>query len=304
MIDKTKFVELLDCGYTNEQLAKYFDKGITTIKRFKSKNGFNGYKTNAKPLTEAQIAEVNTLAGSGYTLEGVCKSTGISDYRIKKYVSSTIYALLLSNGHKEFVKNLIKADITPVFSPTAKSAYICGVLQSDGYLTKDGYIGLTAKDSDFVEDFARFFKTGVRTVVIKNETYYSAKFKDVRNLEKFKEITGIYPNKTYTEYKIPTWISTNLEFFHEFIIGVFNGDGWAYKVSGRNACEVGIEQHRYNAGMLKQISNLLGWNHYISGDYCRISTKAYDVVDRFYEIYSQSENALLRKVQVLDQVYL
>ena len=304
MIDKTKFTELLDNGYSNEQLASYFNKGVSPIKRFKKSNNLIGYKTNLKPLAKEQLLEVISLVEKGYTLKNIENQTGITQYRLRKYVPAQTYALMLNNGHEHFVKNLIKADISNIFIANERSAYICGVLQSDGFLTSDGYIGLTVKDKDFADDFARFFKTKSRQVLSNNIEYFSCRFKDIRNLEKFKEVTGIHPQKTYTEYKIPTWISTNDSFMREFIIGVFNGDGCVYKVPERNTCELSIEQHRYNRGMLEHINNILGWNLYTFGDYVKISTKAADKVKSFYDMFSNSENAMLRKVIVLDQLYL
>ena len=291
-------------GYTNEQLSAYFNCGITTVKRAKSSYGLVGYKTNSKPLSTRELIEIEALVYQGKGLRNIEKLTGITSYRLKKYLPSELYKLSIVQGHEEFVKNLIKADISPIFSASKKSAYICGVLQSDGYLTTDGYIGITAKDRDFVLDFANFFSTSIREVVKDDSTYFSARFKDVKNLEKFKEVTNIHPRKTYSEYIIPRWIMSNDTFLHEFIVGVFNGDGWVSRVAGRNTCEIGIEQHISNKNMLNTINNQLNWAIYSSDPYYRIHTKTAGTVQSFYDWYSLSENALLRKVAVLDQIFL
>ena len=70
-------------------------------------------------------------------------------------------------------------------------------MQSDGYLTSDGYIGLSSIDKDFVAHFAKFFSTSINTngTTTVGNTIYTAKFKDIRYLEKFKQITNIYPQK-------------------------------------------------------------------------------------------------------------
>lgn len=299
------FVTLLDQSYTNEQLASYFNCGVTTIKRYKKENGLVGYKTNSKPLSIKQIEEIEALVNSGYSLAQVATKVGRTDYILKKYLPTTLYTQLVTNSRSVFASNLIKADISNIFKADEYSAYICGVLQSDGFLTSDGYIGLTAKDKDFVEVFAKFFKTGVRVVEQNGRTYYGCRFKDIRNLEKFKEVTNIFPNKTYSEYTIPDWIVSNSTFMQHFIAGVFDGDGWVSKVTGRiNTVEIGIEQHSMSYGFLVNINKYLGWNIYKTESTARISTKAHAKTLEFYNWYSSIEFAMLRKVSIFDSIYL
>lgn len=305
MIDKVTLVNLLDQGYTNEQISAHFNCGITTVKRAKTKFNLVGYKTNSKPLSIKELTEIEALINKGNGIQQVKRLTGVTAYRLKKYLPNTLYKSMLVQGHENFVRNQIKADITRIFIPSKKSAYICGVLQSDGYLTNDGYIGLTAKDRDFVEDFAKFFNTSAREIIgSSSNTYYSVKFKDVRNLEKFKAITNIYPRKTYSEYTIPLWITSNEDFLYEFIVGLFNGDGWVHRPAGRNTCEIGIEQHIANKGMLDFINLRLGWSTYSHESYYRIHTKTISKVREFYDWYSKSDNVMLRKVTTLDQIFL
>lgn len=302
---KIEFISMLEKGYTNEQLSAHYNCGISTIKRYKKDNDLVGYKTNAKPLTTAQIVAVTSLAEQGLSLQQISTKIGKSDYVLKKYLPDTLYSQIITNSRNVFSSNLIKADITPIFTASKHSAYICGVLQSDGYLTSDGYIGLTAKDRDFVEQFAKFFKTGVRETVQNGNTYFGCRFKDVRNLEKFKSITNIYPQKTYSSYNIPTWISTNEEYMHYFIAGVFDGDGWVSKVSGRrDTLEIGIEQHAASAKFLRRINEYLEWNVYETDSTFRIHTKGKQAVRDFYSWYSQVDYIMLRKVSVFDSVYL
>lgn len=303
-IDKETLVNLLDQSYTNEQLAAYFGKGITTIKRAKTKYGLVGYKTNSKPLSNKQVKNITALADSGKSLQQICRDLGISDYLLKKYIDKPTYLRILSNSKEVWVSNLIKADITPIFTPNAYSAYICGILQSDGYLTSDNYIGLTVRDKDFAKQFADFFKTTVKTIDRDGTIYYSCRFKDVRNVEKFKQVTNILPNKTYLGYTIPTWIKQNEEFMLNFIVGVFNGDGWVYKPPSRNTCEIGIEQHSASTDFLTDLNNWLDWSVYTQEGSFRIHTKSINKVQQFYDWYAFSEYALLRKVEVLDSVFL
>lgn len=300
-ITKDTLIECLNKGFTNEQLSKYFNVGVSTIKRAKLKYGLVGYKTNSKPLSTSQIVCIEQLTNNGYTLQQIVSKLGISDYIIKKYIPESLYIRILNNTKEAFIQNKLKAKIDNIFIPSNASAYICGVLQSDGYLTSDNYIGLTVKDKDFADYFAKFFQTSVNFT---NKGYYQVRFKDIRNIEKFKQITGIYPQKTYSNYEIPEWIKTNEEFFLSFIVGVFNGDGWVYKLKDRNICEVGIEQHRYSGGFLQELNKVLQWNFYINDATARISSKNLNIVQNFYNWYSLSEFAMLRKVTILDEVYL
>lgn len=305
-ISKEQLVQCLNSKFTNDQLAAYFNCGVSTIKRAKTKFSLVGYKTNSKPLTTKQVECIEQLAIQGKSLQQVCQKTGLSAYIIKKYVPESLYSRILVNCKETFIQNKLKARIDNIFIPNEESAYICGVLQSDGYLTSDNYIGLTTKDKDFVLHFAKFFNTNVNEVLTKdNKLYYQAKFKDIRNVEKFKAVTNIYPNKTYSNYTIPEWIKANDAFLLSFIVGVFNGDGWVSVVKDRNnTCEVGIEQHRYSGGFLQEINKLLKWNFYINDATARISSKNHSTVHDFYTWYALSEFALLRKVSVLDTIHL
>lgn len=303
-IEKEKLVQLLNQQYTNEQLAAYFNCGITTIKRAKVKYSLVGYKTNSKPLSLDKLRTITELATNGLSLQQICTKMGLSDYILKKYVDKDLYYRIITNSKEVFVSNLIKADISPIFTPSIQSAYICGVLQSDGFITSDNYIGITTKDRDFTAQFAKFFSTTIREVERDGKMYYSCRFKDVRNVDKFKQVTNILPQKTYSSYDIPSWISTNEEYVYAFIVGVFNGDGWVYKVKDRNTCELGIEQHVLSKPFLLTINKYLGWSTYETDSTFRIHTKSIAKVREFYSWFSQSEFALLRKVAVLDSVFL
>lgn len=303
-IEKKDLINLLDQRYTNEQLASYFNCGITTIKRAKQTHSLIGYKTNNKPLSNLEIQEITELTTNGKSLQQIILATGKSEHVLKKYLPEELYTRIIVNSRNVFSANLVKADITAIFTPSEESAYICGVLQSDGYITSDNYVGLTVKDKDFANQFAIFFSTKVREITTDTGTYYGARFKDIRNVEKFKSITNIYPNKTYSSYVIPDWIKCNEKFLHAFIVGVFNGDGWVYRVKDRNTCEIGIEQHRMSKPFLLEINKILDWNTYSGDSTFRISTKNHDKVKYFHSWFSQSEFALLRKVSVLDSVYL
>lgn len=304
-INLQEFKSLVLRGFTNEQLSKHYNCGITTIKRFKHQNNLVGYKTNSKPLSIKQVEEIVVLTEKGYSLQEISKLTNRTSYILKKYLPDTVYKQILVNSRNAFASNLIKADISSIFVPSAHSAYICGVLQSDGYLTSDGYIGLTAKDKDFVENFANFFKTGIRECTKNGSTYYGCRFKDIRRLEKFKEVTNIYPNKTYFSYIVPYWISSDTTLLKNFIAGVFDGDGWVYKVKDRlDTLEIGIEQHRYSKEFLEYINQFLDWSTYSTDTTFRIHTKNKEKVKQFYNWYSNIEFIMLRKVSIFDSTYL
>jgi hypothetical protein len=303
--DLNEFINLLDQGYTNEQLAAKYSCGITTIKRFKSKHSLVGFKTNSKPLSNKEILQVTSLVENGKSLSEISQLTAKSEYVLKKYLPDELYTRIISNSRNAFSRNLVKADIRAIFQPCEHSAYICGVLQSDGYITSDGYIGLTARDRDFVDNFAKFFKTSVREVTKNDSTYYGCRFKDVRNIEKFKNVTNILPQKTYTSYNIPAWILTNESYMFHFIAGVFDGDGWVYKVKDRkDTFEIGIEQHANSKPFLDKVNEYLGWSTYGTDNTYRVQTKSKSKVKEFYDWYSQIDYIMLRKVSVFDESYL
>lgn len=308
ILDVSEFKILLDKGYTNEQLAKYYSCGVTTVKRFKNQNGLIGYKTIGKPLSVKEIQCINSLCDKGFSLQQICEQLGKSDYILKKYLSEELYTRIIINSRQVFAANLVKADITPIFNPTLESAYICGLLQSDGCLSSGGYISFVSKDEDLALKVATFFKTKIRIV---QEKYYGCKFKDVRNLEKFKKITNILPNKTYSSYIIPDWIKNSDEHMFNFIAGVFDGDGWVHIVKDReDTIELGIAQHILSSNFLKEINKYLGWNEYdysknlSSRDMFRISTKAKSKTKEFYNWYKTIEFTMNRKLSVFESIYL
>lgn len=301
--------ELLIKRYTNEQLSAYFNCGITTIKRAKKELGLVGFKDNKKPLSNDQLNCVQSLTEQGKSLNEISKLSGISDYCIRQYCPKELYTRILLNSRQVFTQNKVKADISNIFITNEESAYICGILQSDGSLSTDGYIGLSSIDRELVTHFARFFKTTTHTqntLTSAGNTVYYAKFKDVRNIEKFKQVTNIYPQKTYTEYKIPEWILSNPIFMRAFIVGVFNGDGSVTRPAGRNTCEIHIEQHVSQKAFLQTINTYLNWGEYFTNTnkYFRIQTKTINIVKDFIEFYCSSEYALIRKVEVLESVFL
>jgi hypothetical protein len=93
--------------------------------------------------------------------------------------------------------------------------------------------------------------------------------------------------------------------YYARIAGVFDGDGWVYKVSGRkDTLEVGIEQHVLSRKFLEDINQYLGWNTYGSDSTFRIHTKHKDKVRDFYSWYSKIEFIMSRKIAVFDSIYL
>ena len=306
--DISEFIILLDKGYTNEQLAKYYSCGVTTVKRFKNQHGLVGYKTNSRPLSVKEIQCINSLCDKGLSLQQICEQLGKSDYILKKYLPDELYTRIIFNSRQVFAANLIKADITPIFNPTTESAYICGLLQSDGCLSSSGYISFLSKDEDLALKVATFFKTGIR---VDREKYYLCKFKDIRNLEKFKKITNILPNKTYSSYNIPDWIKNSDEHMFNFIAGVFDGDGWVHIVKDKkDTIELGISQHILSSNFLREINKYLGWNEYDYSKYSpsrqmfRIATKSKIKTREFYNWYKTIEFIMSRKLSVFESIYL
>lgn len=298
MISKEELYECILRGYTNEQLAKHFNCGITTIKRNKKYYGFVGLKTNKKPISDLELKVVTEEAEKGNTVSYVSNKLGISTHRLKTYVPTEVYEKLVSNSRESTNNQARIGSLEKLLEPCKETAYLVGYLQADGCITSKGYITATSIDKELIYYCAKFF--GAK-ILKNNKDQYHFSVGHIKLLEKIKRATGLVPNKSYIEYKVPDWISsdnTNLEYF---IVGLFNGDGWAYKLKDSNRIELGIVQHSVQKPFLEQINRKLGWNLYEQStkSSCTLQTKKKEVIDRFANFYLINPFALSRKKEII-----
>ena len=110
-----------------------------------------------------------------------------------------------------------------------ESAYVIGLLTTDGNLSKDGrHIEFTSKDVQLVNIFKNCLnltdvKIGSKTDGATNKKYSRIQFSNVKFYKWLLEI-GLTPNKTKTigKLKIPN------DCFFDFLRGHFDGDGSCY----------------------------------------------------------------------------
>ncbi len=120
-------------------------------------------------------------------------------------------------------KGKIKIKWSPQF------AYAIGLIASDGNLSPDGrHIVFTSKDIELIELFQKALGTqghiGRKSSGInKKKEYFVSQFSDVLFYDFLLSI-GLTPNKSKTvgEIKIPP------EYFFNFLLGSFDGDGCTY----------------------------------------------------------------------------
>mgnify|MGYP000453347029 CR=1 FL=1 len=300
-ITKEKLKQKLDEGFTNEQLAKFFECGVTNIKRRKTEYNLVGYKTNAKPLTNKELQTLESLANKGVGMADACKTIGKASGTVRKYIPANTHKLLNSNSREAFRAYKRNSSFEKFLVPDKFTAYMIGYLSADGNISKDGVITAVSIDYDLIKLCCSF--TGANINLIRDNKYYTFTSKDTRYLEKVKQVTNIVPNKTYINYEIPNWIKESRELLEYFLVGVFNADGWAYKVKGRkNTVEVGICQHLNQTKFLKELNTILdlGWNYYTyDSSRAKIQTKNREVVCKFAKIFCYNEFALARKADIL-----
>lgn len=295
-IDLTEFKALLDERYTQEQLAAKYNCSVYTIKKYKKDNGLIGYKTNKKPLRDKDIQFLEACASEGKTLAESCKLLGLSVETVVKYLPKSLHTRLTTNSRESISNMHRRGSLEGFLVPTTECAYFIGLLQSDGNISREGTVKLAAKDKDMVLPFAKFINS---SVVDLGNGMWGAQVKHVKLTDKFKQVTNILPNKTYTAYEIPTWVYSNEEYMWNFIIGVFNGDG---SIAAKNSgVQLQIEQHSSQAEFLKKLNTILGWNVYLY-DYAKVQTSKRSICEQFYNIYSNNEFSLLRKVLKLESL--
>jgi hypothetical protein len=112
---------------------------------------------------------------------------------------------------------------------SSQFAYAIGLIASDGNLSPDGrHITFTSKDIDLINLFQKCL--GIQMLIgkkanglIEEKKYYRVQFGDVLFYEFLVRI-GLIPNKS----KIIGVIAIPDEFFFDFLLGSFDGDGYTY----------------------------------------------------------------------------
>ena len=144
------------------------------------------------------MEETIRLYLEGKTIREVSKITGIhksSIFRhlkklgITRNVSESRIGLKLSDEHKNAIKlGMSKAENvgTPPREIQNKGitddlAYILGVMYGDGYIMKQGGIGLEVKDFDFIEEFKKITERQFGIIGNIYDGKHSSEFKDWRN---------------------------------------------------------------------------------------------------------------------------
>ena len=301
-ITKELLIEKMDEGLTAIQLANFFSCSTSTIKRRKKEFDLVGYKTNERPLSNVELQKLESLANKGIAFNEACKEIGRTPNTVRKYIPTNIHNILKNNGFTKLSEAKRKASFAKFLEPTNFTAYIIGYLSADGNISKDGVIRALSIDYDLIKLCSNF--TGANINLAKENKYYTFTAKDTRFLEQVKEISGLVPNKTYIRYEIPLWIKESPVFLEYFLVGLFNAEGWAYKVKDRkNVVEIGITQHLNQMPFLSELNSLLplGWNEYTreSPGKATIQTKKRDTVHTFAKIYCYNEYALARKADIL-----
>jgi len=301
IITKKEMRDLLDQRYTIEQLAKHFNCGTAVIKRNKRELGLVGYKTNESPLTDIELEKLKGSVDSNLSLIETSTLTKISTYRIKKYLDADSYKKLCKFSGLNSANNLRIGTLEPMLKPSNVSAYVLGYLVGDGNIDNRGCVSAVSIDLELIYYCAKFFKTGVRTSLDSSSgKIYSFSVGDCRFLDKFKEVTNLKPAKTYKPYNIPLWVTENMDYFSYFIVGLFNADGWAYKIDDHRV-ELGIVQHVSQERLLKELNIFLDWNFYYQStkDTCTLQGKSKSNLETFAEVYLYNEYALARKKLII-----
>ena len=111
---------------------------------------------------------------------------------------------------------------------TSATAYLIGLIVTDGYLSKDGrHIEFTSKDLELIQKFKNILnlknKISIKSDGKTKNTYYRIQFGNVK-FYKYLNSIGIKNNKTKTINKIliPS------KYFYDFLRGHFDGDGSFY----------------------------------------------------------------------------
>ncbi len=112
---------------------------------------------------------------------------------------------------------------------SANFAYAIGLLVSDGNLSPDGrHIVFTSKDLELAELFQKALGIDIHigkkaSGTMSEKKYYVVQFSDVHFYE-FLLTIGLMPNKS----KIITSVAVPPEYFLNFLLGSFDGDGCTY----------------------------------------------------------------------------
>jgi hypothetical protein len=183
---------------------------------------------------------------------------------------------------------------------TQSKAYILGFIYADGSVSEEHKLTITisVKDKDILN-------------YIKNELCYTGylKFKP-NSSNKYiclsiysKKITddliklGIIPNKTYFSKKIPNYGN----FFKEFLLGFFDGDGSIFKSKYKNRKDEYVVNFSCNLQVLTEIKNkLLDYNissnnirrRYKNNDIaCMLDVKGSLNIEKFFNLFYVNNNS-------------
>lgn len=300
-ITKELLIAKLDEGKTNEAIAAEFNCGVTTIKRRKVQFGLVGYKTNSKPLTITEMQHCTDLILDGATIKDCTTNTGITGYRLNKYLPPDVYALALDNYSMVRGDSIRNGDLSKLLHRSRETSYLIGYLQADGSVSSNGAISAVSIDKQLIESVQSIIGGNIGTYGNK----YTISVADKKLLNEISEHTNLCPRKTYIEYNIPEWILSDREYLEYFIVGVFNGDGWVYQVRD-GIVELGIQQHIAQRSYIQTISKILGWNYYEQStkDSCSATTKKKSAVSEFAEIYTSNPYSLGRKATKIQSVMI
>ena len=107
---------------------------------------------------------------------------------------------------------------------SANTAYITGLMTSDGCLSKDGrHLDITSVDIEQLKNFQIGLGRVIKIDVKKNQhprTAYRIQFSDVAFYDFLKQV-GLTPNKSKTIGKL----TIPDEFYADFLRGLYDGDG-------------------------------------------------------------------------------
>lgn len=173
------------------------------------------------PFSDEQVKDIINMYQNHY---------GINDISKKYNADYSVIKKLLSENNIEFVqwKKINKRLKEKFFETitTEEQAYLLGLFFTDGYIKKDGTIGIFLQESDIelIEKIKEILQADcvIQFDKRKHKETCGIEFGSIKmknDLEKF----GIIPNKTYLSKGLPKDIPEALQ--NHFFRGLFDGDG-------------------------------------------------------------------------------
>ena len=143
------------------------------------------------------------------------------------------------NGHPEKLTRCQYVVNEKVFDEwNDSSAWLIGILWTDGYIVAENSFGIKLKDMQLLEEIKHRLGTDIKTKIYKNKDtegeygYFSIANKHIA--DRLRSI-GMHQNKTFT-IQYPLGMPDNL--FGSFLRGVIDGDGSVYIPKNRNGQKV------------------------------------------------------------------